>query len=89
MYVDEQFEYKYSSLIKDEDKCKDQEQLRKLYQKWFLVGSYLTSGVDKMCERVSKHLSKDTKEFLLPICREELDKKVRNRVLGVLGAIPK
>ena len=72
-YLYQQFDYKYSQLIKEEAKCKDQEQLRKLYQKWFLLGSYITAGVDKMVERVQKHLSKDTKDSLLPICRERLD----------------
>ena len=60
-----------------------------MYQKWFLLGSYITAGVDRMVERVQKHLSKDTKDTLLPLCREKLDQQIKSKVLGVLGALPK
>lgn len=42
-----------------------------------------------MVERVQKHLSKDTKDTLLPLCREKLDYQIKSKVLGVLGALPK
>lgn len=52
--------------------------------KWFLKNEYAIDGLVKMVKRVKKHLSKDTQDELLPICRDLLKNKLNNRILSVL-----
>lgn len=58
--------------------------MKKVYQKWFLKKEYAHAGLETMAERVKKHLSKDTSEALLPICKELLKNKLNTRILSVL-----
>lgn len=59
-YIEEQFQYNYKNLMKEEAASKDQESVKKVYQKWFFKSEYAHAGLDKMCKRIKKHLSKDT-----------------------------
>ena len=83
-YVEEQFQYKYKNLLKEEESCKDQESVKKVYQKWFLKKEYAQSGLETMAKRIKKHLSKETSDALLPLCKELLKNKLNNRILSVL-----
>lgn len=87
-YIDELFAYNYASLLKDEQKCKDREAVKRLYEKTFPKAQSITAGVDKMTKRCTKHLSADTSESLLPLCRASLESAVNERILGVLGSLP-
>jgi len=49
-----------------------------------MKNEYATAGLEKMVKRVKKHLSKDTQDELLPICRDLLKNKLNNRILSVL-----
>lgn len=82
-YIEEQFRYNYKNLI-DEEKGKGDEELKKIYQKWFLKPSYAHAGLDKMTKRVQKHLCKETTDSLTTICREMLRIRLNNRILSVL-----
>jgi hypothetical protein len=48
-----------------------------------LKKEYAQSGLEIMAKRVKKHLSKETSEALLPICKETLKNKLNNRILSV------
>ena len=87
-YIDEQFAYNYANLLKEEQRCKDREAIKRLYEKHFPTKKSITSGIEKMVKRCTKHLSADTSETLLPVCRQKLEKVVGLRVQSVLNALP-
>ena len=68
-YIEEQFTYHYANLLKEEQRCKDREAIKRLYEKHFPTKKSITSGVEKMVKRCTKHLSADTSETLLPMCK--------------------
>lgn len=88
-YIEEQFTYHFASLLKEEQKCKDREALKRLYEKHFPTKKSMASAVEKMLKRCTKHLSADTSESLLPICRLKLERVVELRVQSVLNVLPK
>jgi hypothetical protein len=86
-YCTEQFNYMFRNMIQEEGKAKSGEEIKRIYEKFFLKKVYAHNSHTRMMQRVHKHLQKEdmgVNTTLKSKCHEKLIAVMEERIKAVL-----